>query len=317
MEYRVYAQDRPDRFRIKADQYTAYQRDGFLVVPQLVSPEEVEEVRAHAMGLLDGSVKVPGLDLPERKATDDHLFDHTSRIHMLHRIDRVSEAYLLHPRILDVLEALIGPDVLSLQTMLFYNPPDRGGQGFHQDAFYIKTYPDTLIGTWLALDTVDEDNGCLWVAPGSNAEPIYPSPDPDSGWVHADGALEGLPYVENVSHLNDDINTLSSAASRYDLVPVPVEAGDVVFFHGHLLHRSHPNRSEDRWRRAFVSHYCNARSWVPWNHGARYHGDSANHLHILARGMTHLPFAEPAFGTPCAATSPPPVLRVASGRPKT
>ncbi|NBT95723.1 MAG: hypothetical protein EBT47_12190, partial [Chloroflexi bacterium] len=30
----------------------------------------------------------------------------------------------------------------------------------------------------------------------------------------------------------------------------------------------------------------------------------ANGLHILARGATHLPFAEPRFGTPCAANSP-------------
>jgi hypothetical protein len=35
--------------------------------------------------------------------------------------------------------------------------------------------------------------------------------------------------------------------------------------------------------------YCNARSWVPWNHGTPYEGESANYLHILARGTTHLP----------------------------
>ncbi len=71
--------------------------------------------------------------------------------------------------------------------------------------------------------------------------------------------------------------------------------------HPHILHRSHPNRSASRWRRAFVCHYCNARSWVPWNHGAPYEGEAANDLHILARGTTHLPFAQPQFGTPCAA----------------
>jgi hypothetical protein len=50
-----------------------------------------------------------------------------------------------------------------------------------------------------------------------------------------------------------------------------------------------------------VSHYCNARSWVPWNHGDPYEGESANYLHILARGKTHLPYAQPRFGTACAA----------------
>ena len=84
-------------------------------------------------------------------------------------------------------------------------------------------------------------------------------------------------------------------------MPVEVHAGDVIFFHSHLLHRSHPNPSDARWRRAFVSHYCNARSWVPWNHGASFEGDAANYLHILARGATQLPFAKPRFDTPCAA----------------
>ena len=81
-----------------------------------------------------------------------------------------------------------------------------------------------------------------------------------------------------------------------DLVPLRA-------VHPHILHRSHPNRSTSRWRRAFVCHYCNARSWVPWNHGAPWEGEAANYMHILARGETHLPFAQPAFGTPCAATA--------------
>jgi hypothetical protein len=43
-----------------------------------------------------------------------------------------------------------------------------------------------------------------------------------------------------------------------------------------------------------------------WNHGVPWDGDSANYLHILARGDTHLAYAQPKFGTPCAANSPRP-----------
>ena len=316
MEYRVYSENRPDRFRPKAEQYSSYQRDGFLVVPQLVGRDEVEDMRNHAMSIFRGTVEVPGLDPPPPNATDAELIERFSRVHMLHRADRLSEVYMLHPRVLDVVEALIGPDVLALQTMLFFNPPGKGGQGYHQDSYYIKTYPDTLVGAWISLDVADEETGCLWVAPGSNVEPIYPSPDPDIGWVHADGALDGVSPVENVSHLDDGLNTLSSVVRTYDIVPVPTEPGDVVFFQGHLLHRSWGNTSKDRWRRAFVSHYCNARSWVPWNFGHEFHGDCGNHEHILARGTTHLPFAQPAFGTRCAATDPPVVKRAPSMKPK-
>ncbi len=208
---------------------------------------------------------------------------------------------------------LIGPDVLALQTMLFLNPPGRGGQGWHQDSYYITTFPDVLIGAWLALDRADEDNGCLWVIPGSHAQPIYPTPERQHT-VHAEETFDDLATVQNVSSLDDEANTLTRVAQRYPAaIPVPADPGDVVFFHGHLLHRSYPNRTKDRTRRAFVCHYTNARSWVPWNHGRAWDGDSANYLHILARGRTHLPYAKPIFGTPCAAleagaTEPTPAL---------
>jgi hypothetical protein len=84
---------------------------------------------------------------------------------------------------------------------------------------------------------------------------------------------------------------------------VEAEPGDVVFFAGHILHRSHTNHA-NRPRRSFVGHYCNARSLVPWNHGEAFEGESANDLHILARGSTHLPYAQPRFGTACAANQP-------------
>jgi chlorinating enzyme len=231
---------------------------------------------------------------------------------MLHRVDPLCEQALLHARILDVLEALIGPDVLCLQTMLFYNAPGMGGQGWHQDSYYITTYPDTLIGSWLALERADEGNGCLWVAAGSHRQPIYPDRERGS-LMHTDGALTDLTTVEGVSHLDDAQNTLAPVAGRYEWLPAVVEPGDVIFFHGHVLHRSYPNGSADRWRRAFVSHYCNARSWVPWNHGAPFEGDCANAQHILGRGTTHLPYAQPLFGTPCAATEPQAATRAVAG----
>ena len=79
------------------------------------------------------------------------------------------------------LEALIGPDILALQTMLFLKGPGKPGQGFHQDSYYIPTYPDSLCGAWLAIDDVDEENGCMYFTPGSQHEPIYP---PAEGYGH-------------------------------------------------------------------------------------------------------------------------------------
>jgi chlorinating enzyme len=287
-------------YRVKVDEYKSYQRDGYLIIHGLVAPADIEALRTFAMDLLYGRIEIPGA--PPRPTGDDpqDLYKRFSRIHMLHRQFAPAERYLLYPRVLDVLQALIGPDVLALQTMLFLNPPGQGGQGWHQDAYYITTYPETLIGVWIALDHADKENGCLYVTPGSHTEPIYPTAERDH--LYAEDAFEDLDTVQNVSNLDEEVNTLSKVARHYpDPIPCIVNPGDVIFFHSHLLHRSYPNRTQDRFRRAFVSHYCNARSWVPWNNGTAWEGPAANYLHILGRGQTHLPFAKPKFGTPCAA----------------
>ena len=78
--------------------------------------------------------------------------------------------------------------------------------------------------------------------------------------------------------------------------PAVLDPGDAVFFSGHVLHRSHANRTADRRRRAFVGHYCNARSHVPSDDEPLADGEMANDRHILARGETHLTYAQPQFG---------------------
>jgi hypothetical protein len=285
-------------YRVSVDEYRSFRRDGYLIVRGLVLPEHVEELSRHCDDLLSERIDVSELvHLPAGARPPIRELLH--RIHMGHQKIELWERYLLYPRVLDVVAALTGPDVAAMQTMLFTKAPGANGQGFHQDSYYIPTFPDTLLGAWIAIDRADEENGCLWMSPGSNAEPIYP---PENGYGYGDLQLAGIPSVRNVGgHSNDDedpLNTLKPLAGRYESAEVPcvMEPGDVAFFGGHVLHRSLKNRSADRFRRSFVNHYCNARSFTTWGGG--------NREHILARGNTHLEFAQPRFNTPCAATDP-------------
>jgi ectoine hydroxylase-related dioxygenase (phytanoyl-CoA dioxygenase family) len=262
----------------------------------------------------DHGVTVQNLEAPPPHLSPADKAQFFLRIHMLHRKLALHEKYLLHPRLLDVLEVLIGPDVLALQTMLFLKPPGKPGQGWHQDSYYIPTHPDTLCGAWIAIDDADEFNGAMWFAKGSGHEPVYP-PCPEVEYGFGDKLVSDITYVKGVSSADDDVNMLSRVADRYDQVLAPAKAGDVVFFNGHVLHRSKVNISVDRFRRAFVGHYCNARSFTQW--GADIDRPDlevaptidpatgmTNGSHILARGDTHLPFAQPRFGSECAAIHP-------------
>jgi phytanoyl-CoA hydroxylase len=262
---------------ITVEQYAHYRREGYLIVRGVLDPGEVGELLAHTD------------DLVAKRA--DLL-----RIHMLHRRLEIQERYMLHPRVVDVAAGLVGPDVLALQTMLFVKGPGSPGQGYHQDSFHIITQPDTLIGAWVALDRADTENGCVWITAGSHAEPVYPDVDETAGHG-GDTHLAGIAAIAGADDPDESRNGLTPIAAKYPgrEVPAVLEPGDAVFFHGHALHRSHANHSATRTRRAFVAHYCNARSFVPWDDDPLEDGEMANDRHILARGETHLPYARPRF----------------------
>ncbi|MEX0653083.1 MAG: phytanoyl-CoA dioxygenase family protein, partial [Phycisphaeraceae bacterium] len=276
----VTQRDESQRYRVSVEEYVSFRRDGFAVVRGLVPPADVEELRQHTEDLMQGKlpeqqgkrmgerdpnrdsgVTVQGLEAPPEHLSPTEKAQFFLRIHMLHRKLELHERYLLHPRVLDVLEVLIGPDVLALQTMLFLKPPGKPGQGWHQDSYYIPTHPDTLCGAWIAIDPCDERNGAMWFARRSGAEPVYP-PCPSTGYGFGDKLVDNIKHVQGVSDPDDASNDLSKVADRYDQVLVCAEPGDVVFFNGHVLHRSKQNWTTDRFRRSFVSHYCNARSFT-------------------------------------------------------
>lgn len=287
---------------IHGQDYRTIREKGFLKIEQLLPDADIREVSSHMDDVMQGLDTAPGFPQFEGSMTAAERAAAFNRIHNAHRVHPLHERFLLHPRILDVVEQLNGPDVLALQSMMFFKQPGQAGQGYHQDAYYIPTLPNTLIAAWVAVTEANEENGCLWFRVGSQNEPIYPQAD--NGYTHAARALRDA--FDNMTSSVDDIkrNQLAKVAERYPEVSCPAKPGDVIFFFGNILHRSLANKGSSP-RRAFAGHYCDARSFVPWNMGDVWEemdqGKEANRYHILARGDTNLGFSKPRFGTPCAA----------------
>jgi phytanoyl-CoA hydroxylase len=168
--------------------------------------------------------------------------------HGLHLEDDLFRQAACHPAVADVLEALVGPGVNVVQSMIIYKQARVGGEmGFHQDAAYLQTEPMTLLSAWMALDDVTEENSPLCVIPGSHRLPLQTISEMDENGRFEDRRL---------SDARPDPATA---------LPVPVPRGGVIFFHGLLYHGSAPNRS-DRPRRAYAVHYASAASrWLPTN----------------------------------------------------
>src|SRR5687767_13032361 len=166
---------------VSVEEYVHFRREGYLIVRDLVASEEVSELTGHVDDLLAGRVEIEGAPaFGDDNVTAEARLDHLLRIHMLHRRLEIHERFMLHPRVVDVVAALIGPDVLALQTMLFVKRPGSAGQGYHQDSFHIVCRPDTLVGAWFALDRADEENGCVRITAGSQHEPVYPDVDEEA-----------------------------------------------------------------------------------------------------------------------------------------
>ena len=129
------------KYHVSVEKVKTFHEDGFLIVRNLVSQAEVQELLDHTVDVMHGRVVVPGrIEPPPPNAAIEEIEQRYVRIHQLHFHLEIHERYLLQPRILDVLEGLIGPDIMAMQTMLFLKAPGQVGQGYHQDSYYIPTH---------------------------------------------------------------------------------------------------------------------------------------------------------------------------------
>ena len=170
-------------------------------------------------------------------------------------VDEVFRAHALHPRILDGVEALLGPDLKLYQDQLFLKPPQIGSrQPYHQDqplGFHVDP-ADRMVTCWAALDEATIANGCLWMLPGSHRQ----------GWIERERWQE--------------LEARALAGWLPEERPVELRAGDCSFHHGHILHSSRPNLT-DRQRCGYATHYVSAH--------CRFTGDGPSDA-ILARGRS-------------------------------
>jgi phytanoyl-CoA hydroxylase len=238
--------ERTERERIR----DFYGENGYLVLNNALTAEEVEELRSEATRICRGELGPISGTSPDDLRSDETEEETLSRylcIHFPHKISPVMERYIAHPAIVDVLTTVIGPNVKCMQSMLFVKAAGKPGQAWHQDEDFIPTRDRSLVGGWIALDDATTENGCLWVIPGSHKKGILWAmrEQTDKQFDCTDESF-GFPY-------SDD-----------DAVPVEVDSGSVVFFNGYLLHRSLPNHATKGYRRSLVNHYMSAESLLPW-----------------------------------------------------
>ena len=155
---------------------------------------------------------------------------------MQHMVDPFFEEYGKREPFVSLAEALMGEPVRAQRPEWFNKPPGTDhATPPHQDNFYVNLDPPPLT-MWLALDAVDEENGCLRYCAGTHRDGLRP---------HSRTRVLG--FSQGIS----DYDEADAAKERQ----VFLEPGDLAVHHGELIHRADPNRTTDRQRRAFAMVY--------------------------------------------------------------
>jgi ectoine hydroxylase-related dioxygenase (phytanoyl-CoA dioxygenase family) len=214
-ELRFFSVENDAPQKLTRDQVRQFNEQGYICPLDIFTPEEAAANRRYFDGLM-------------QKAREA---GHNSySINGWHRHCKGIYDLLHERRILDYVEDLLGPNLVSIMTHYFSKEPGEQKQvSWHQDASYWPLTPSKVVTVWLAIDEVDGGNGPMTVIPGS----------------HLHGQI---PFERSA---DDDDNVLSQSVHNPhkwggEPVPFTMKAGQISMHTDLLLHGSEPNRSARR-----------------------------------------------------------------------
>lgn len=224
-------------------QLEQYAAQGYLVVEHLLTPELIAEFLAHHT-----RPRPPEWQLGLRTHTADPMWRRLAN----------------WPPMLDIVEQLLDGPARIVQTM-FLDKPAGGGLGIalHQDALYLPNDPPTLMACWLALADTGAENGGLCVVPGSHTDGLKSAHKNENTAEHASWTNEHLMRDRDGREWRETIVSFEmDGIAPESIVRLTVPAGGGVFFPGTLIHGSFANRSADRRRPAFATHFVREGTWL-------------------------------------------------------
>ncbi len=164
------------------------------------------------------------------------------------------------PRLLDIVEQFIGPNIAMFAAHYIAKPPKHGQEVlWHQDGTYWPLEPMEVTTIWLAATASRRENGCLRVLPGTQNNRLLSRAE-----------LQDVPDGKNV--LSSGIHP--SQIDDSHIVDLELQPGDVSIHNPRIIHGSKANTSAD-WRIGLTLRYIPTSTWVK----------RATHASIFLRGQ--------------------------------
>ncbi len=155
--------------------------------------------------------------------------------------DEVLFTFCTNPDLKPYLQSFCGRNIKSVHTMFINKPPNMGSSSrhpMHQDLAYFPFRPaDRIVAAWTALEDASVENGALFVVPGS----------------HKGEFLEHGYPKDTVNKAYYGILNEEGIKPRF----MPMNKGDIIFFHPLLIHGSGPNKTQG-YRKSLCCHFAAA-----------------------------------------------------------
>lgn len=212
----------------------AYEGGGAVHLRGVLTPEEIAELR----DVFTTHIETDGTGGAFDEAGEDDPLHAYPRMIQPHRDEHapgvLARRWLLEERVMGRVVEAVGP-VWAAQSMFYFKPAGARGQAMHQDNLFLQSHPETCIAAWIAVDDCDAENGALGVVPGTHRYEIVCPEEADA--------------TESFTSITVRI------PEHLSVVQTDMKAGDMLIFHGSLVHGSKPNTSADRFRRSLIFHY--------------------------------------------------------------
>jgi ectoine hydroxylase-related dioxygenase (phytanoyl-CoA dioxygenase family) len=134
-----------------------------------------------------------------------------------------------HPRILDAVESILGPNLLVWESAWFVKlAKDKSYISWHQDGTYWSLNPPSVVTAWVALSESNPENGCMRVVPGTHKPPFLPQ-------IETYGRDNALSRGQEIAVEVDETQAVN----------LVLRPGEMSLHHVAIIHGSAANNSDE------------------------------------------------------------------------
>ena len=223
----------------------AFDRDGYVVLLGFLSQKEIEELNNELETFI--REKVPTLPTEHAFYEDKSDASTLKQLFKLHTYDPYFKELLTESRFRELAEMVLEEKVVA-QNVEYFNKPPKIGKPTppHQDNYYFMLNPPVAITMWLALEAVDQENGCVRYVKGSHRQRIRP---------HGKSGIFG--FSQGIMNYGTEEDTKNEVA-------IPAQPGGLLIHHAMTIHRADANTHPTRSRKALGLVYWGESTQEDW-----------------------------------------------------